>query len=86
MPEDQKTNGGSEFDFNTKAGLIAAQEEIASSAMNQKIPVANLNIATRQTNGRIRLAELDMRYQMFVVKTTGDTKVRPIALLEEAVE
>jgi glutamate racemase len=83
MPEEQTNNGVSSFNFNSRAGVIEAQETIAQSAMNQKIPVANLNIAMRATNGRVRLAELDMRYQMFVAKTTGNKEVRPIALLEE---
>jgi len=72
------------FDFNSRDGVIKAQEEIATAAMNQKIPVSNIAMAGRQVTGRMRMAELELRYQMFVAKVTGNKEVRPIALLEDA--
>ena len=77
-------NGSCDFNLKTRAGVTAALEDIGKKSLEQKVPTHNLNIAIRAVNGGIRLAELDMRYQMFVAKTTGTKEVKPIQLLESA--
>lgn len=69
------------FDFTKSEGVLKATQVIADASYNQSIPVPNLVGCTRAVNAAIRLAELQVRYQMLVVKHS-DAAVKPIALLE----
>jgi hypothetical protein len=74
-----------EFDFSKNAEVVRGCQIAAAAAVNQTLPLPNIIGLQRALNGVMRLAELQLRYEMFKkkIQTTGGGEGPTVALLEK---
>lgn len=83
--EEQKKPDPVKFDFTKKEGVLKAYEVSADAAVNQSMPMSNVLGVQRAAGGAVRLAELELKYQIFKQKVNGggDSVAPTIKMLEE---
>lgn len=69
-------------EFKTEADVNSAFALSAEHCANQTIPVTNAIGISRAANGRLRVAELKVRYQTLQMKYKDQGGMKPIGLLE----